>query len=284
MTTPSKHVLIAGAAAACALALAACSGGSNAQSAATEAADEAASAAASAATTSDVSGEVTVFAAKSLTKAFDEIIATVVPEMYPDLKVNPPSYDGSNTLVEQIAQGAPADVLATADQKNMTAADEQGLVGAQTMFASNTLVLVTPADNPGNVTGFDESLAGKDLAVCAVGVPCGNASETLAKNLGKEDILAGAKTQEQNVGDVLSKVENGQADAGLVYKTDATSAGDKVKTIQIEGAEKVINDYPIAPVKASANQEQAKAFIDVITSEKGQAVLEKYGFAKPSAN
>lgn len=228
-------------------------------------------------TSQEETTEITVFAAKSLTKAFEQIKTDVLEQEHPELSVTF-SFDGSNTLVKQIAEGAPVDVLATADQKNMDNAIEQNLVEDVKPFASNVLTLIVPTGNPAEITGLDASLDGKKLVTCAQGVPCGNATQTLADNLG---VTLAPVSEERNVGDVRSKVEKGEADAGLVYVTDAMSSGDKVEIIEVPGAEDVINAYPIATVKNSQHKEAAQLFIDAILSDKGQEILAQYGFRAP---
>lgn len=216
-------------------------------------------------------GEVTVFAAASLKGAFTDIA-----KEHPDLKVSF-SFDGSNALVDQLAGGARADVFASADAKNMDNALAKGLIDGQpTVFTRNVLVLIVPKGNPAKVSGLNDSLTGKKLVVCAPGVPCGNATKTLAANLG---VTLKPVSEETKVTDVRGKVESGEADAGLVYATDAKSAGDKVETIAVPGSDKVVNTYPIALVKGAAHRPAGQAFIDAVRSEKGQAVLATYGFA-----
>lgn len=206
---------------------------------------------------------VVVFAAASLNKVFPEI----APAAY--------SFDGSSGLVDQLKGGAPAEVFASADRKNMDKAIEAGLIdGEPVMFATNHLVLITPADNPGGITGLDSSLAGSKLVICAAEVPCGAATLKVAEKAG---VLLAPVSEESKVTDVLGKVSSGEADAGLVYATDATSAGDAVKTFQIPGADEEPNTYWIAKVKGAGNTEGADAFIARITGE-GTAVLAKYGF------
>lgn len=219
------------------------------------------------------SGKLVVFAAASLNKAFEDI-GELVKKDNPDLDITA-SYEGSSTLVDQLKEGAEADIFASADQKNMDKATEAGLVDTPQTFANNTLVLVTPKDSDGSITGLNDTLEGKRLVVCAPEVPCGNATKTLAENLG---VTLKPVSEEQKVTDVKGKVESGEADAGLIYKTDAMASGDKVKVIEVPGAEKVVNEYPIAQVKNAKNPEAAKAFIDAVMSEEGQKILKEYGF------
>lgn len=218
--------------------------------------------------------EVTVFAAASLTAAFKEI-ATQAPDL--DVKYN---FDGSPTLVDQInAKPDVADVLATADQANMKKATDEGLVVAhQKIFATNTAVMILPSNNPGSVSGLDDSLNGKKLVVCAATVPCGAAARSIAQ---ADNFTLKPVSEEQKVTDVVGKVTSGEADAGIVFSTDARSAGDKVQVIQMPGADKVVNNYPIALVSKAPNSAAGDAFISVVTGEKGRAVLQKYGFTLP---
>jgi len=227
---------------------------------------------------SGTTGEtLTVFAAASLKGAFTKIGLSFEGER-PGVKVAF-NFDGSSALVDQLAAGAPADVLATADEKNMTrAVDAKVVSGTPRVFATNVLTLVVPAGNPARITGLDASLAGKKLVICAVGVPCGNATETLAKNLGAT--LKPVST-EQKVTDVLGKVTSGEADAGIVYTTDAAAAGDKVQAVAIPGSEKVVNRYPVAATAAAKDAGLAAAFADYVTGEQGRAVLAEFGFGAP---
>lgn len=225
-------------AAASLLALTACSGGNGAS------ADKSASTSASASTESAAPVELNVFAAASLNKAFPEIADTVLKESDPNIKVAF-NFQGSSTLVDQMKEGAPADVFASADQKNMAKASDAKLV------------------------------------VCAQGVPCGNATKQLADKLG---VTLNPVSEEQKVTDVRAKVESGEADAGLVYTTDAKAAGDKVEIVEIPRANEVVNSYPIAVTISAKNKEAGQKFIDAVLSEKGQAVLKKYGFSEPTSS
>ena len=253
--------------------LSSCSGGSESASSSSSTASSAA------ATASATPVELKVFAAASLNKAFPEIADTVLKESDPNIKVTF-NFQGSSSLVDQMKEGAPADVFASADQKNMTKASDAKLVDAPKPFASNVLTLIVPKGNPGKITGLDSSLDGKKLVVCAQGVPCGNATKQLAEKLG---VTLNPVSEEQKVTDVRAKVESGEADAGLVYATDAKAAGDKVETIEVARANEVVNSYPIALTVSTQNKEAAQKFIDAVLSDKGQAVLKKSGFSGPTA-
>lgn len=231
--------------------------------------------------TSENLGSVTVFAAASLRDALQELNEEVFLKEHPDTEVTF-NFDGSQNLVNGIHEGQPADILLTADQKSMTKATDNGDVEADQSYASNTLVMVTPADNRAGVKGFTtEGLAGKKLVICAPDVPCGNATKKLAEQNGVE---LNPVSEEQNVKDVQAKITAGEGDVGLIYKTDAMNAGDKVQAIEIPGADKVVNDYRIAVVKNASNKEGAKAFMDAVLSDAGQQILAKYGFTPPTSN
>lgn len=240
-------------------------------------ADQPSGSASPAGPSSQATGTLTVFAAASLNKAFDDL-GKAFEATHPGVKVRF-SYDGSSSLVDQLSGGAPADVLATADTPTMDRAVKDGLINGQpTRFASNQLVLIVPKGNPGQVKGLDDSLDGKKLVICQVKVPCGAATAKLAEQL---KVTLKPVSEESKVTDVRGKVESGEADAGLVYTTDAKASGDKVEVISIPGAEQVINSYPIAPVKDAANAALAAQFIALVSSDQGQQVLAGYGFSKP---
>ena len=223
---------------------------------------------------------LTVFAAASLQKPF-EAIAERFEEDNPGVDVVL-SFDGSQSLVDQLGAGAPADVLATADARTMSRAEDAGTVRVPQEFATNTLTLIVPAGNPAGVTGLDSSLDGAKLVVCAPEVPCGAATEQLEANAGVE--LAPV-SEESKVSDVRGKVESGQADAGIVYRTDAAEAGDRVEDIDIAGADEVVNAYPIA-VTADAGADgqrfaDAETWIRAVTSDWGRKILADAGFGAP---
>ncbi len=224
-------------------------------------------------------GSLNVYAAASLTLAFNELASEFEAE-HPDVDVKAAVYDGSSVLATQILAGAPADVFASADEKNMQKVVDAGLVdAAPTDFASNTLRIVTPPDNPGGVkTLADLARPGLRVVVCAPEVPCGAASVALLGNAG---VAVTPASQEQNVTAVLTKVESGEADAGLVYVTDAQAAGVAVSTIKPAGADAVVNTYPIAALKNAAGPEVARAFLAFVLGDRGQAVLKAAGFEAP---
>ena len=258
-----------------ALSLAACGG--SASNSSTGAASGAASPGASAGA-EKATGKVTVLAAASLQGAFEEIEKTV-EKNNPGLDVTF-DFQGSQDLVASLAGGNSADVLATANNSTMKDAVDQKLVGDQTEFATNVLTLIVPKGNPKNVTGLDSSLDGANLVICAPEVPCGEATKKLAAALG---VTLNPVSEEQKVTDVRGKVESGEADAGIVYTTDAAAAKDKADKIDIPDGG-VVNHYPIAQTATPENAAGAKVFIDAVTGKAGQEVLAKYGFGAPGAS
>jgi molybdate transport system substrate-binding protein len=223
-------------------------------------------------------GKLVVFAAASLKKSFTEI-----GEQF---KTDNPGSDveftfaGSSDLVTQLAQGAPGDVFASADTKNMDKAAQADLLAAEPVnFASNTLIIVTAQGNPKKVASFkDLSRPGLSVVVCAPQVPCGSAVEKVEKATG---VQLDPVSEESQVTDVLNKVTSGEADAGLVYVTDALGAGDKVTSVRFPESAEAVNTYPIAVLKQAGDRDLAGTFVDLVTGEAGQKVLDAAGFAKP---
>ena len=257
-----------------AVSLAACGG--SASNSSTGTTTGAASASASGGT-GKATGKVTVLAAASLQGAFEEIEKTVEKDN-PGLDVTF-DFQGSQDLVASLAGGDSADVLATANNSTMKTAAEQKLVGNQTEFATNVLTLIVPKGNPKKITGLDSSLDGANLVICAPEVPCGEATQKLSSALG---VTLNPASEEQKVTDVRGKVESGEADAGIVYTTDAAAAKDKADKIDIPDGG-VVNHYPIAQTASPENAAGAKVFIDAVTGKTGQEVLAKYGFGKPGS-
>jgi molybdate transport system substrate-binding protein len=189
------------------------------------------------------------------------------------------SFAGSADLADQLLAGSPGDVFASADTKNMDRVVEGGDAADPVVFATNTLTVVVPPGNPGGVTSFAD-LAREDLkvVVCAAEVPCGAATA-------KVEAAAGTTvhrvSEESSVTDVLAKVTAGEADAGLVYVTDATLAGDDVEVIDVPETKTVITTYPIAVTTGAADAALAKAWLDLVTGPVGQAALAKAGFGAP---
>ena len=228
---------------------------------------------------SGVSGDVTVFAAASLTAAFTEI-GDAFMTANPDAKVTF-NFAASSELVTQINEGgAPADVLASADQSNMTKLTDAGNNGSDPqVFATNLLEIIVEPGNPKKITGVAD-LANNDLitVVCAPEVPCGKYAQQIFDNAG---VTVTPDSLEENVKAVVTKVTAGEADAGIVYKTDVTAAGDKAAGVEIPADINVLAEYPIAVTKDAPNAAAGQAFIDFVLSEQGQKILDSYGFAPP---
>lgn len=226
----------------------------------------------------DQERSLTVFAAASLHETFTALAESFEAENSGvSVELN---LAGSSDLVAQISEGAPADVIATADETTMErliAHDD--LAEEPVIFAQNTLTIVTAPGNPAEITSLedlaDDSL---DLVLCAPQVPCGQASETL---LARADVEVAPVSEERQVTDVLGKVTSGQADAGLVYVTDAAGAGEDVESVEIEHSDEVVNRYPIGVLDDAEDPELADAFLAHVTSEQGRAALAEDGFALP---
>lgn len=221
---------------------------------------------------------ITVFAAASLKKTFTDIGEQFKTEN-PGFSVEF-SFAGSSDLVTQLTQGAEADVFASADTKNMDKAAQAGLLaGDPVNFASNTLIIAVAPGNPKKIASFkDLTRQGLNVVVCAPQVPCGSATQKVEQATG---VTLKPVSEESSVSDVLNKVTSGQADAGLVYVTDAKGAGDKVAVVAFPEAVGAVNTYPIAVLKDSKNPELARKFVDLVAGESGQKVLSAAGFAKP---
>ena len=219
-----------------------------------------------------ISGTVEVYAAASLQRSFDEI-ASAFEQEHPGVTVSA-VYDGSSTLATQIGEGAPADVFASADEKNMAKVSAQA--PEPQLFAGNTLVIAVPEGNPGGVRTLAD-LARVTTVLCAPEVPCGAASTTLLSNAG---VTVSPASSEQNVTAVLTKVAAAEADAGLVYATDVVGRDD-VEAIVPEGADAVVNRYPIAALTDAPNPDAASAFVAFVLSDEGQRILADAGFRAP---
>lgn len=226
-------------------------------------------------TSASGSETVTVFAAASLKGTFTEL-ARSFESQHPGVKVVL-SFAGSSDLATQIIQGAPADVFASADTRNMAKVAEAGLVnGSAEDFASNTLAIAVPPANPASVGSFaDLGRSRVKVVVCAPQVPCGAAATAVAQSAGVE---LKPVSEESSVTDVLGKVASGEADAGLVYVTDVLAAGNKVQGIPFPEASAAVNTYPIAALKSAGNSEMADEFIAMVSGSEGQRILSAAGF------
>ncbi|MDT9692567.1 molybdate ABC transporter substrate-binding protein [Streptomyces sp. P9(2023)] len=218
---------------------------------------------------------LTVLAAASLTDVF-KTAGAAYEKSHPGTKVTF-SFAGSQELVAQVGQGSPADALVTADTKSMDKVKAD--TGTPAVIARNRLVIATGEGNPHKVDGLKD-LADTELKVvlAAPEVPAGKYSQ---KILDAQKITVKPVSQEPNVRAVLSKVDLGEADAGLVYKTDAASAQDKVDAVEIPDAQNAIAEYPAATLKGSKNAEAAAAFVAWLSSPEAQKILQDAGFQKP---
>lgn len=225
-----------------------------------------------------VTGAVTVFAAASLKATFTSLGA--------EFEKNNPgthvtfSFAGSSDLVAQLTGGAPADVFASADTTNMTKAVNAGLIsGDPVNFASNTLTIITPPGNPKYIHSFaDLAKPGALVVVCAPQVPCGAATKKVESATG---VTLAPVSEESSVTDVLGKVTSGQADAGLVYVTDAAGAGAAATTVPFPESAGAVNTYPIAVLRESNNPATAQKFVDLVRGPDGRKTLAAAGFAVP---
>ena len=221
---------------------------------------------------------LTVFAAASLTSTFTALGRTFEAG-HPGVEVAF-SFAGSSDLVTQLQAGAPADVFASADAANMAKATGADLVaGKPAVFASNTLTIAVPPGNPAGITVFaDLTRPGTTLVVCAPQVPCGAATEKVAAAAG---VSLQPVSEESSVTDVLNKVVSGEADAGIVYVTDARGSGGKVAAVDFPEAQQAVNSYPIATLAASRQPDLARQFVDLVTGPQGRQVLSAAGFDAP---
>jgi molybdate transport system substrate-binding protein len=227
---------------------------------------------------SQPSGSIVVFAAASLKPAFTQISQQFKTDS-PDNSVDF-DFAGSSELATQLTQGATADVFASADTAQMDTVAKAGLLaGNPTNFASNTLVIVTAPGNPKKIGSFaDLAKAGLNVVICQKPVPCGSATQRIEDKTG---VHLNPVSEELSVTDVLNKVSAGQADAGLVYVTDAISAGNKVTTVNFPEAAGAVNVYPIGVLKNAPRPTPAQKFVALVTSDTGQKILAQSGFAKP---
>jgi molybdate transport system substrate-binding protein len=238
-----------------------------------------ATAAATTTTGAKATGTITVSAAASLTEAFNKM-STDFTAANPDAEVTF-NFGSSGTLATQIQQGAPADTFASADEDNMNKVVSAGLVdGTPTVFATNKLVIVTKPGNPKNVKELADLATLPTVSLCGETVPCGKYAAQILQTAGVT-IPENKVTRGQDVKATLAAVTTGDADAAIVYVTDAKSAGDTVDTVTIPDAQNATATYPIATLKASGNKETSQAFIDYVMSDEGQATLQSFGFLPP---
>lgn len=223
--------------------------------------------------------ELTVFAAASLTTTFERL-EKEFEAAHTDVDVRL-SFGGSSDLVAQITEGASADVFASADTATMDKLVAAGLTaGEPREFATNTLVIAVPPGNPAGIESLaDLTKKDVDLVLCQPEVPCGSAAQKVADAAGVD---LEPVSEEQSVTDVLAKVESGEADAGLVYVTDVTAAGDKVEGVDFPEAAGVVNHYPIVAVEDAKHADLAQQWIDLVLGD-GRKVLQQAGFGAPAS-
>lgn len=242
--------------------------------------DDGASTASPTARTASASGSITVSAAASLTEAFDEI-GSRFGRANPDAKVAF-NFGSSGTLATQIRQGVPADAFASADTATMdTLVAADVVVGEPAVFARNRLVIVTKPGNPEQVRTLIDLARLDVVSLCGSEVPCGKYAEEI---LGRARVRIPEDhvTRGQDVKATLGAVTTGDADAAIVYATDARVVRDSVTTVAIPDAQDAIATYPIAVLKASGNRGTARAFVDFVLSRAGQSVLRAHGFLPPA--
>jgi molybdate transport system substrate-binding protein len=224
------------------------------------------------------SAKIVVLAAASLKAAFTQISEQFKAEN-PNNRVDF-EFAGSSELATQLTQGATADVFASADTAQMDTVAKAGLLaGNPANFASNTLVIVTAPGNPKKIGSLaDLARPGLTVVICQKPVPCGSATQRIEDSTG---VRLNPVSEELSVTDVLNKVTTGQADAGLVYVTDARSAGSKVATVNFPEAAGAVNVYPIAVLQKAPQPTLAQKFVAMVTGDPGQNILAQSGFAKP---
>lgn len=231
-----------------------------------------------------LTAELTVLAAASLEPVLDELASAFVGE-HPGARFAPVTYDGSSTLATQLVEGARADVLVTADTTSLQTVLDAGLVdGEPVVVATNTLQVVVPAGNPDGVGSLADLAAlsadGGKVVLCAEQVPCGAAAAS---------VLAAARATltpaslEQNVTAVLTKVAAGEADAGLVYRTDVRKAGSSVEGVDVPESADAVNSYPAAVLADATAPDAARAFVAFLASDEARSLLAAHGFGPASA-
>jgi molybdate transport system substrate-binding protein len=225
------------------------------------------------------SGTLVVFAATSLTAAFDKIGAQFE-------KANPAvnvkfNYNGSSSLATSITQGAPADVFASAAPANMKTVTDANLASDTPQdFATNEGEIMVESGNPEHIRSVSDLASSKvKVVVCAPEVPCGAVAQEIFKNAA---VTVKPVSEETNVGGVVTKVSLGEADAGIVYVTDVKENQDKASGVPIPASENATTEYPIAQIKGAPNAKAAAAFISYVLGPNGQQVLASFGFMPPA--
>lgn len=228
--------------------------------------------------------EILVAAAASLKNAYEEELIPMFQDMYPGVTVKG-TYDSSGKLQTQIEEGLEADVFMSAATKQMLALDEEGMIASDTItnLLENKIVLIVPAGTDSDLAAFEDIEKAQSIALGdPASVPAGQYAEEALTSLGIWDKIQDKVSFGTNVTEVLNQVAAASADAGIVYATDAASMADKVEIVAEapEGslAKKVI--YPVAVVKETAHEEEAKNFVEFLKSDEAMKVFESYGFTK----
>ena len=256
-----------------AIAAAGCS--SSSSSTASSPASSSSSAASSSSATQ--TGTITVFAAASLMGTFTQL-GKQFEAAHPGDTVKF-SFGGSSTLATQITGGAPADVFASAAPANMDTVVSAGDASSPKDFAKNTAEVAVPPSNPAKVTSVsDLAKSSVKVALCQPKVPCGVVASQVFTNA---KITVKPVTLQPDVKSVLTQVELGNVDAGMVYVTDVKAAGSKVKGVTIPASENASTLYPIATITSSTHQAEAEAFVAYVLSPAGEQVLTAAGFQQP---
>ena len=223
-------------------------------------------------------GTLTVLAAASLTEVFTALAGDFESD-HPGVRVRL-AFDSSATLAEQVTQGAPADVLATADRRTMqTVVAADAVDGRPQVFATNQLQLVVPPDNPARISRFaDIGRPGVRLVVCVRSAPCGELATAV---LAASGVTAKPASEEVDVKAVLGKVRLDEADAGLVYATDAAAADNDVEVVPVPSSAANRTHYLIAALSEAREPELARAWVELVTSAQGRRHLLDAGFGSP---
>lgn len=226
-----------------------------------------------------IPGDLTVFAAASLTDAFTDAEA-VLEEQNDGLELTY-SFAGSGALVTQVEEGAPVDLLATADLGSMQSLVDRGIVGKPTIFARNQLAILVEPGNPKGITGLAD-LANPDLKVVLADetVPAGKYAKQVLDQAG---VTVNPVSREIDVKSTAAKVTNGEADAAIVYATDVTAAGSKGEGVEIPADQNVIAEYPVAVVQSTGNIPGAEAYIEDLLHGEGKKALVARGFLPPES-
>lgn len=220
---------------------------------------------------SGAAGPVRVLAASSL--------AGVLPRIDPDGAY---SFAGSDELAAQLRQGAPADVFVSASRRYVDELAAAGVVEDARVIATNVLVAIVPAANPAGIEALaDLARPGVRLVLGAEGVPVGDYARQALRTAGLEGALANVVSGEKSARSVVAKVVLGEADAAIVFQTDARAAGDEVAVVAVPSDAQPRIEYVVAVVAASERKVAARAWIDRLRSAEGRAVLRDAGFGDP---